>query len=224
MNRFFGSAKPRAPKATLGDAIASTDNRVDGVEVKIKRLDAELVKYRDQMKKMREGPAKNAVKQKAMRVLQQKKMYEGQRDQMMQQSFNMEQTQFTTENLKNTITTVEAMKMGAKEMKQQYKKINIDKIDSLHDEMEDLMDQAGEIQEALGRTYGTPEYLDEADLEAELDALGDELMMEEDVPTYLDEPASSVPSYVDATPASTQPLDEFGLPMVPDKAAEKVAI
>eukprot|EP00158_Paraphelidium_tribonemae_P002082 Partr_v1_DN25106_c0_g1_i6_m76979 putative Charged multivesicular body protein len=129
MNRFFGSAKPRAPKATLGDAIASTDNRVDGVEVKIKRLDAELVKYRDQMKKMREGPAKNAVKQKAMRVLQQKKMYEGQRDQMMQQSFNMEQTQFTTENLKNTITTVEAMKMGAKEMKQQYKKINIDKID-----------------------------------------------------------------------------------------------
>lgn len=47
----------------------------------------------------------------------------------MQQSFNMEQTQFVTENLKNTITTVEAMKMGAKEMKQQYKKINIDKID-----------------------------------------------------------------------------------------------
>lgn len=62
-------------------------------------------------------------------MLQQKKMYEGQRDMMMQQSFNMEQAQFTTENLKNTITTVEAMKLGAKEMKQQYKKINIDKID-----------------------------------------------------------------------------------------------
>jgi charged multivesicular body protein 5 len=47
----------------------------------------------------------------------------------MQQSFNMEQTNFVTENLKNTVTTVEAMKVGAKEMKQQYKKINIDKID-----------------------------------------------------------------------------------------------
>lgn len=47
----------------------------------------------------------------------------------MQQSFNMEQAQFVTENLKNTITTVEAMKVGAKEMKQQYKKVNIDKID-----------------------------------------------------------------------------------------------
>lgn len=55
--------------------------------------------------------------------------YEGQRDQMQQQSFNMEQAAFTTENLKNTITTVEAMKIGAKEMKKQYKAVNIDKID-----------------------------------------------------------------------------------------------
>ncbi len=35
----------------------------------------------------------------------------------------------TTENIKNTMVTVEAMKMGAKEMKQQYKKLNIDKVD-----------------------------------------------------------------------------------------------
>ena len=38
------------------------------------RLDAELRKYKEQMKKMRDGPGKNAVKQKAMRVLKQKKM------------------------------------------------------------------------------------------------------------------------------------------------------
>lgn len=84
----------------------------------------------------------------------------------MQQSFNMEQTQFVTENLKNTVTTVEAMKTGAKEMKMQYKKINIDKIENLHDDMEDMMEQANDIQEALGRSYGTPEDIDEADLEA----------------------------------------------------------
>ena len=35
-----------------------TDSRADNVEVKIKKLDAEMMKYRDQMKKMREGPAK----------------------------------------------------------------------------------------------------------------------------------------------------------------------
>ena len=32
--------------------------------------------------------------------------------------------------------------------------------------MEDLLDQANEVQEALGRSYGLPDDIDEADLEA----------------------------------------------------------
>lgn len=51
------------------------DERGDNIEKKISKLDIELKKYKDQMGKMREGPAKNAVKQKALRVLKQKKMY-----------------------------------------------------------------------------------------------------------------------------------------------------
>ena len=43
------------------------------------------------MSKMREGPAKNSVKQKALRVLKQKKQYESQADNLRNQSFNMEQ-------------------------------------------------------------------------------------------------------------------------------------
>jgi len=50
------------------------DSRADSVDKKVARLEQELVKYKDQMKKMRDGPAKNAVKQKALRVLKQKKM------------------------------------------------------------------------------------------------------------------------------------------------------
>lgn len=34
------------------------DSRAESIDKKIARLDAELVKYKDQMKKMREGPAK----------------------------------------------------------------------------------------------------------------------------------------------------------------------
>jgi len=45
------------------------------VEKKIAKLDADLLKYKNQMKKMRNGPAKNAVKQKAMMVLRQKKRF-----------------------------------------------------------------------------------------------------------------------------------------------------
>ena len=36
----------------------------------------------------------------------------------------------------------------------------------MHYEMEDLMEQANEIQESMGRSYGVPDELDEADLEA----------------------------------------------------------
>ena len=43
------------------------------------------------MSKMREGPGKNSVKQKALRVLKQKKQYESQSDNLRNQSFNMEQ-------------------------------------------------------------------------------------------------------------------------------------
>jgi hypothetical protein len=39
-------------------------------------------------------------------------------------------------------------------------------LQNIHYDMEDLIDQANEIQETLGRTYGVPDEVDEADLEA----------------------------------------------------------
>ncbi|KAJ2844098.1 Vacuolar protein-sorting-associated protein 60, partial [Coemansia erecta] len=176
-------SKAKAPKPTLEDAITSTDKRVGEVETKIKKLDGELARYRDQLSKMREGPGKSTVKQRALRVLQQKKMYEIQRDQLMQQSFNMESTVFATENIKNTLSSVQAMQDANKAMKKQYKDIDFDKIYDIQDEMADLLEQANEVQELMGRSYSLPEDIDEQDLEAELDALGDELDFEEEVPS-----------------------------------------
>ncbi|CAG8537588.1 107_t:CDS:2 [Cetraspora pellucida] len=210
MNRLFGTSK-KTPKPTLNDAITATDGRVSAVEVKIKKLDGELAKYKDQMKKMRDGPGKNAVKNKALRVLKQKKMYESQRDQLQQQSFNMEQASFTTENLRNVVTTVDAMQIANKEMQKQYKKIDISQIENVQDDMEDLMEQANEIQETLGRTYGLPEDIDEEELEAELEALDDELNFEEEEePSYLQETPELLNSGVEldgVNPLTAQELE-----------------
>lgn len=144
MNRLFGSSSSK-PKPSLNDAIASTDTRIDSIEVKIRKLDAELTKYRDQMRKMRDGPGKSAVQQRALRVLKQKKLYEGQIGQLQQQTFNMEQASITTENLRNTMATVDAMKTANKELKKQYGKLNVDKIEQMHYDMEDLIEQANEV-------------------------------------------------------------------------------
>ena len=78
---------------------------------------------------MRDGPAKNAVKQKALRVLKQKKQYESQSENLRNQAFNMEQTNYATQSLKDTKTTVNAMKLGVKEMKKEFKNVNIDQIE-----------------------------------------------------------------------------------------------
>ena len=55
---------------------------------------------------MRNGPAKNNVKQKALRILKQKRMYENQRENIAQQSFNMDQVHFRLRNilLRHTIS------------------------------------------------------------------------------------------------------------------------
>ena len=56
-------------------------------------------------------------------------MYENQLEGLRNQSFNMEQANFATQQLKDTKTTVDAMKLGVKEMKKEYKKVDIGKIE-----------------------------------------------------------------------------------------------
>lgn len=197
MNRIFGSSSSKKPKSTLQDAINATDARVASVEVKIKKLDGELFRYKEQMSKLRNGPGKNAIQQRALRVLQQKKLYEGQLNQLQQQTFNMESAALTTDNLRNTMATVDAMKLANKEMRKQYGKIDIDKIENMHFDMEELLEQANEIQESLGRSYAVPDEIDEADLEAELDAL--QLEEEEEGPSYLSD-LNKIPDFVDEPP------------------------
>merc|ERR550519_3274939 len=147
---------------------------------------------------MREGPAKNSVKQKALRVLKQKKQYESQSDNLRNQSFNMEQVNYTTQMLKDTKTTVDAMKVGVKEMKKEFKNVNIDQVEDLQDELADMMEDANEIQEVMGRSYGMPE-VDEDELEAELDALGDDIFDSDTA--YLDD-ALNAPSAPTTVPGA----------------------
>jgi len=123
-------------------------------------------------------------------------MYEGQREQYMTQSFNMEQANFASQTMHDTVATVSAMKTANTAMKQQFKQFNMDEIEDLQDDMADLMDFNNELQDTLSRSYLTPE-VDESELEDELAALGEELETEmSSNPSYLSSlpsPSSSVP-------------------------------
>lgn len=200
------------------------------MDEKIKRLDSELSRYKEQIKKTRPGPAQEAVKARAMRVLKQKRMYEGQRDMLYNQTFNLDQVAFAAEGIKDAQQTMSALKTANKELKGMMKTVKIQDIDNLQDEMMDLMDVSTEIQESLGRSYSVPDDIDEEDLMGELDALEADMGMETEgdgVPSYLQPDKESdfeselnlpsAPTGHAAPPgrANAQADDELGLPTVP---------
>lgn len=55
--------------------------------------------------------------------------YESQAENLRNQSFNMEQASYAVQSLKDTQSTVVAMKTGMKQMKKEFKNINIDDIE-----------------------------------------------------------------------------------------------
>jgi len=195
--RLFGRSKPEKPAATLDDASKSIETRGGKVDEKLKKMDAELLGYKKQMAKMKPGPARKQIEQKALRLLKQKKMYDKQRESLYNQSFNIDQTKFAQENVKDTAMTVEAMKSANKELKTQVKEINIDDIEDLHDDMSEMLELTDEIQDVMGRSYDTNQ-VDEADLMDELNSLEDTIDSEETVTESVEEPPSYLVSAASA--------------------------
>merc|ERR1712224_1132710 len=100
------------------------------------------------------------------------------------------------ESAKANVQTVAAMKGANQELKKTMKHdLNIDDVEDLADDMAELMDEFNEINEALGQNFATPDDIDEADLDAELELLEDELFEEEE----FGETASVTPSYLQAS-------------------------
>ena len=142
------------------------------------------------------GPSAASAKQRALTVLKRKKMYESQRNSLMNTQFNVDQANFATENLKITAITVDALKNGAAQMKQEFAKLNIDQVEDVIDDMEELLYDQQDINEILGRSYAVPEGFDEAELEGEFAMLEEEVALEKmsgaNVPTYIPDTISSV--------------------------------
>lgn len=220
MRRVFGKKKEQGPAPSLDETSSKMGGRIDQINQKIDGLEKELRVYKDKIKKSKSPAAKKGLQKRAMDVLKRKKMYEAQRDQMMGQQFNIDQTAFNMEAAKANVDTVAAMKAANKDLKQTLKHdLHVDDVEDLADDMAELFEDFNEINEALAANYATPDDLDEADLDAELEMLGDELEEE------LEEEADATPSYLLPTQPSESPgqkdseepekVDEYGLPAAP---------
>jgi len=225
MNRVFGKKKAKAPPPSLDKASAGLGDRVTAMDQKINGLENELRGYKEKMKKAKSPAAKKQLQKRAMEVLKRKRMYEQQRDTVAGQQFNIDQASFGIESAKANIETVAAMKAANTELKRTMKKdLNIDEVEDIAEDMAELMDDFNEINDALGRSFATPDYIDEADLDAELELLEDEfeeeaLELEDSTPAYLQ--TSSMPAVPgkavgEGEQKEAAKTDEFGLPAVPN--------
>ena len=158
-----------------------------------------------------------------LQVLRQKKLYEGQREQLYNQQYNVDSAAFTMQSMQDNVQVVQAMQAGAAQMaamKKKHKELDVDEIWKTMDKLEDMRADFEEVQDAMG-SYNLPDGVDEADLDAELDALGDEVLLEGpaagELPAYLQgapEALPEAPTGAAAAPAAVQAEDEFGLPAV----------
>lgn len=221
MNRVFGKKKaPGPPPPSLDHASAGIGGRIDNMDAKIDSLDKELKLYKDKIKKAKSPAAKKMLQKRALEILKRKRMYEQQRDQAAAQQFNVDQTSFSLESAKASVSTVQAMKAANSELKRTLKNdLGIDQVEDLADDMAELMEDFNEINEALGRNFATPEDLDEADLDAELELLGDDLeeLEEEETPAYLQ--ASRLPTNPTRVPGAASHL-----PTAPDAELEGLSM
>lgn len=218
MKRVFGKKKAEAPAPSLDETSSGLNSRIESMDQKIEGLESELRGFKDKIKKTKSPAAKKQLQKRALEILKRKRMYEQQRDTVSGQQFNIDQTSFGLESAKASVSTVAAMKAANKELKKTIRKdLDIDDVDDLADDMAELMEDFNEINEALGRNFATPDDLDEADLDAELEMLGDELEEEFEAET-----ADAAPSYLlPSTPLDTpgektgSSADDYGLPTAP---------
>ena len=185
MNRLFGKKAPQVAAPTIGDTTDRMDKRLGQVDSRIQKIDDEMNKIREQIK--RANPSQQGrLKKRAMQLLKQKRMYEGQRDQTESQIYNIEQVGFAIDSVKDTVEQVNCLKSATTSLKAEQKKLDIGKIDSMQDELQDMFEDNDEIQEILGRSYMMPDEIDDEDLDAELAGLEDDMLYSGDT-SYLDD-------------------------------------
>ncbi|XP_039173974.1 vacuolar protein sorting-associated protein 60.1 isoform X2 [Eucalyptus grandis] len=120
MERAFSAKKEKEPaSSSVQDASDRITRRGETIDDKIKKLDAELSRYKEQIKKMRPGPAQEAKKARAMRMLKQKRTYEGQRDMLCSESFKLDQVACAVEGIKDKDAqqNLTSLKYASKDLK-----------------------------------------------------------------------------------------------------------
>lgn len=152
---------PQAALTNMKTRIAAVEKRIEFLE---KKAHAALVEAK------RLSGARN--KTGAMTALKRKKMHEKEIAKLRTAVFNLESQAMAIEGASTNIDIVEAMRHGKKAQEEIAKKIDIDKVTDLQDDINEHMQMQDEVDNLLGEPLG--DAMDDDDLLAELNELDEE--------------------------------------------------
>merc|ERR1712241_8700 len=148
-------------------------------------------------------------KRAALQALKRKKRYDKQLQQIDGTMGTIEMQREALEGANTNTAVLTTMNDAAKALKKANADLDVDKVHDMMDDIAEQQDVAKEISEAISSPVAFGQEFDEDELEAELDALGEELELEEQ--EELDKqlldvgPAVDLPRVPTAEPAQPRP-------------------
>jgi charged multivesicular body protein 5 len=176
MNRLFGiDPNKKKDQITLEQATSKLDTRIQSLDTKITSLDNELAQLQKQLSLTRPGSStRETLRGQARTLLSQKRLFQMQRQKLAGQSMNLFQMEMASSSLADATDTLEAMKLAKKQLQKNISKANPEMAEVLGEEVSELVSDAWEVQELLGRSYAVDDgaqLVDEFELEEELKML-----------------------------------------------------
>ena len=186
MFNFFGKKKnaapPQKPQFTPVDLNATShgiSNRKNDTQLKLDQVEKELkgalVDYRQARTPQQKAQAKN----KAMRLLKKKKLYQAHVNNLENTQMAVESAAMDVDIMKDNMAIMQTMKATVQMQKDMMHAMGgIDSMYDVMDDMQEIKDQQEEFNEEMQRNFDID--VDDADLNDEIDELDYQMRMEMD--------------------------------------------
>lgn len=170
------------------------------------------------------GVARTHLQNKAKGILLRKKRFEQQSEHLQERSWNVSGVADSISAAQDAKLICSVLTSGTKQLTKELGNINLDQVENIQDELRDLIEASEDVQSALSKSYEVPVDIDDEELNSQLDALGDEIVQDND-PSYIDQvlqqpPFNPGPLFPGSSPSpgkdvgGSGPVDEFGLPIL----------
>lgn len=181
---------PQGPETK--DAITKVRDTIDTLDKRETHLQRKI----DQEIEKAKAFSKQNKKKEALTCIKRKKMFEKQVEQLTNARMTLEQQQMTLESMNINREILEANKVAAKSMQKATQQMGgVDAVDETMDQVEDGLNDAAEIADAMGREVAMPGMdADDEDLLAELEGLEEEALASELGNTNLGDESVAMPS------------------------------